>query len=117
MPGRASIPQSESVVLYRHGLKNAVIPVIMIVGMIFGLALGGSMISEIIFSIPGLGNYTIAALMGRDYPVIQTGVLFLSALFAIVLLLIDIIFALVDPRIRAQYGRKRVRAKKEVTAQ
>ena len=104
--------QTEQKVLYRHGLKNAVIPVIMIGGMIFGLALGGSMISEQIFSMPGLGNYTLAALSARDYPVIQTSVLFLSALFAVVLLLIDVAFAIVDPRIRAQYARKKTKVTK-----
>ena len=104
--------QTEHKVLYRHGLKNAVIPVIMVGGMIFGLALGGSMISEQVFSLPGLGNYTLAALSARDYPVIQTSVLFLSALFAVVLLLIDIAFAIVDPRIRAQYARKKAKVTK-----
>ena len=99
--------QAESKVLYRHALKNAVIPIIMTVGGIFGFALGGSLITEVIFSIPGLGSYTISALMARDYPVIQTSVLFLSAIFCVVLLLIDVAFALVDPRIRAQYARTR----------
>ena len=102
--------QSERKVRYRHALKNAVIPVIQIVGGIFGIAMGGSMISEVIFSIPGLGSYTLAALQGRDYPVIQTSVLFMSTLFAIVLLLIDLVFALIDPRIRAQYSRKKAKA-------
>ena len=104
--------QSEAKVLFRHGLKNAVIPVIMVVGSIFGIAMGGSMIAEVIFSIPGLGSYTLSALQARDYPVIQTGVLFMSTMFAIVLLLIDIIFAIVDPRIRAQYGRRTGKVRK-----
>jgi peptide/nickel transport system permease protein len=99
--------QSESKVLYRHALKNAIIPIIMTVGGMFGFAIGGSLITEVIFSIPGIGNYTIVALMSRDYPVIQTSVLFISTLFCIILLLIDIAFALVDPRIRAQYAMKR----------
>ena len=104
--------QSERKVRYRHALKNAIIPVIMIVGSIFGLAMGGSMISEVIYSIPGLGSYTLSALQNRDYPVIQSSVLFMSTLFALVLLLIDIIFAIVDPRIRSQYaGRKKKTAK------
>ena len=106
--------QSEGKVLYRHALKNAIIPVIQVVGSIFGLALGGSMISEVIFSIPGTGSYTLNALMARDYPVIQTSVLFMSTLFAIVLLLIDVAFAIVDPRIRLQYSRKSTRARREV---
>ena len=99
--------QAENTVLYRHALKNAIIPIIMTVGGIFGFALGGSLITEVIFSIPGLGNYTISALMSRDYPVIQTSVLFLSTLFCIILLLIDLAFALVDPRIRAQYSARK----------
>ena len=99
--------QTELVIKYRHALKNAIIPVIQIVGGIFGIAMGGSMIAEVIFSIPGLGSYTLAALQARDYPVIQTSVLFMSMLFAIVLLLIDIIFALIDPRIRAQLARRK----------
>jgi len=99
--------QSVTMVRYRHALKNAVIPVIMTIGSTFGIAIGGSMVTEVIFSLPGLGNYTLGALTARDYPVIQTSVLFLSVVFAIVLLLVDIAFALVDPRIRAQYGRKK----------
>ena len=105
--------QSERLVLYRHALKNAVIPVIMVVGSIFGLAIGGSIVSEVVFSIPGLGSYTISALQARDYPVIQTSVLFMSTMFAIMLLLIDIVFAIVDPRIRSQYARRRQRKEKE----
>ena len=99
--------QTITKVRYRHALKNAVIPVIMTIGSTFGIAIGGSMITEVIFSLPGLGNYTISSLTARDYPVIQTSVLFLSVVFAIILLLVDIAFALVDPRIRAQYGRKK----------
>ena len=101
---------SEGKVLYRHALKNAMVPVIVVIGGIFGTLLGGVLISEVIFSIPGLGQYTMSGLMNRDYPVIQSSVLILSTLFALVILLVDIIFALVDPRIRSQYGRKREKA-------
>ena len=96
----------EAKVRYRHALKNALIPVIMVIGGMFGSLLGGVLITEVIFSIPGLGHYTITALNNRDYPVIQSSVLILSTLFAVVILLIDIAFALVDPRIRSQYSRK-----------
>ena len=104
--------QSEGKILYRHALKNAVIPVIMLVGWIFGMSMGGSMIAEIIFSIPGLGSYTLSALQSRNYPVIQSSVLLLSAFFAVVLLTIDIIFAIIDPRIRVQYAGRRRKAEK-----
>jgi peptide/nickel transport system permease protein len=96
----------EGKVLYRHALKNAIIPVIMIVGAIFGLSLGGALVTEVIFSIPGLGQYTLTGLNNRDYPVIQSSVLLLSMLFAVIILIVDVIFALVDPRIRSQYGGK-----------
>ena len=104
--------QAEVVVRYRHALKNAVIPVIMIVGSIWGMAIGGSMITETIFSIPGLGSYTLGALQNRDYPVIQSSIFFMSTIFSLVLLLIDIVFAIVDPRIRSQFSRKKRRAAK-----
>jgi peptide/nickel transport system permease protein len=103
---------AEGRVIYHHGLKNAMIPVIMIIGGIFGSSLGGALIAEVIFSIPGLGQYTLTGLNNRDYPVIQGSVLILSALFAIVILIVDIIFALVDPRIRSQYGAKEKRKKR-----
>jgi peptide/nickel transport system permease protein len=103
--------QSEGKVLYRHALKNALIPVVMVIGSMFGLSLGGAMISEQIYSIPGLGQYTLTGLSTRDYPVIQGSVLFQSILFSVVMLCVDIIFAFIDPRIRSQYARSKKRAK------
>jgi peptide/nickel transport system permease protein len=100
---------SERKVVYRHALKNALIPIIMVIGGMFGMSLGGSLIAEVIYSIPGLGSYTLSGLSSRDYPVIQGNVLFLSALFSFVMLLVDLIFAFVDPRIRSQYARKKAR--------
>ncbi len=99
----------ERKVKYRHALKNALTPVISSIGGIFGVMLGGSLIIETIFSLPGLGQYTITGLYNRDYPVIQSSVLILSFMFALVILLVDIIFALVDPRIRSQYTRTKKR--------
>lgn len=104
---------SEGKVLSRHVLKNSLIPVIVSVGSMFGMSLGGSLITETIFSIPGLGQYTLVGLTNRDYPIIQGSVLFLSTLFSIVILLIDIIFAFVDPRIRSQYMSKKVKKSKD----
>ena len=104
---------SEGRVLYVHALKNAIIPVIVVTGGMFGTLLGGSMISEVIFSIPGLGLYTMTGLLNRDYPVIQSSVLILSTLFSLVILIVDIIFAFVDPRIRSQYTREKRRKREE----
>ena len=94
-------------VLYKHAMKNALIPVIQIIGSIFGMAIGGALIAEMIFSVPGLGSYTLTGLQGRDYPVIQGSVLFLSIMFCIIMLLIDVAFAFIDPRIRAQFVRRK----------
>ena len=108
--------QTERKVLYRHALKNALIPVIMIVGAIFGLSLGGMLIAEVIFSIPGLGTYTLAGLQGRDYAVIKGSVFILSTLFAVIILIIDLVFAIVDPRIRSQFaGKKALIRKKKIS--
>jgi peptide/nickel transport system permease protein len=85
----------EGKVLGKHVLKNSLIPVIVSVGSMFGMSLGGSLITETIYSIPGLGYYTLVGLTNRDYPVIQGSVLFLSTLFSIVILAIDVIFAFV----------------------
>ena len=103
----------ERKIKYRHELKNALTPVISSIGGIFGVMLGGSLISEVIFSIPGLGQYTMTGLGNRDYPVIQSSVLIISTLFALVILLVDIIFALVDPRIRSQYTRRKKKKQDE----
>ena len=99
--------QSEFKVLYKHALKNAVIPIVMIVASMFGMALGGSMISEIIYSVPGLGNYMLTGLTGRDYPIIRATSFFMSLISSLVILFIDLAFAFIDPRIRSQYTRKR----------
>ncbi|MBQ8831086.1 MAG: ABC transporter permease [Oscillospiraceae bacterium] len=98
----------ERSVLYRHVLKNSLIPVVTSVGSMFGMSLGGAMIAETIFSVPGLGTYTLVGLTNRDYPVIKGTVLWLSLLFSVVILLIDVVYAFIDPRIRSQYvkGKK-----------
>ena len=105
--------QSERVITYRHALKNACIPLVMTIGGLFGMALGGSLVTEMIFSMPGLGQYMIAALTNRDYPAIQGATLFLSIIFCAVMLLIDIAFAFIDPRIRSQYIRRKIKVVKE----
>ncbi|MDR3364049.1 MAG: ABC transporter permease [Clostridiales Family XIII bacterium] len=103
----------ERKVIYRHALKNALIPIIMVIGNMFGLLIGGALITEVIFGIPGLGQYTIAGLTGRDYPVIQGSVFMLSVMFSLVILIVDVVFAIVDPRIRSQSGRKKHKDQKD----
>ena len=105
---------AEGTVVYRHGLKNAVIPIIMVIGGVFGSSLSGAIIAETIYSIPGIGSFTLTGLSNRDYPVIQGSVLIMSSMFAIVILFVDVLFALVDPRIRSQYSGKRKREEKQL---
>ena len=95
--------QKESVVIYRHALKNALIPVITIVGLSFGSLLGGAILTETVFAIPGIGNYMVQSIRTRDFPVVQGGVLIFAFAFSSVNLLVDILYGFVDPRIRSQY--------------
>lgn len=89
-------------VIYRHALRNALIPIITVIGMEFGLLLGGAILTETIFAWPGLGRYTVDAVYARDYPAIQGSVLFIAFIFVVVNLVTDILYAFINPRIR--YG-------------
>lgn len=104
----------ERVVVTKHALKNALIPIVTMMGTSFGRLLGGAMIIETIFSIPGMGSYIIGAVNNRDYPIVQGGSIVLAIAFSIVMLLIDLLYALIDPRIKAQYAKSKKR--KKVTA-
>ena len=95
--------QSERVVIWKHALGNALIPVITISGIQFGMLLGGAVLTELIFSIPGLGRLMVEAIKMRDFPVVQGGVLFIAIAFCVVNLIVDLIYAWLDPRIKAQY--------------
>lgn len=97
---------SEKAVIYKHALPNALIPIITICGSMFALMMGGTVITEAVFTIPGLGSYLISGINSRDYPVVQGCVIYIAATFSIVMLLLDIIYAFVDPRIKAIYGGK-----------
>lgn len=94
---------SEREILYKHALPNALIPIITVVGNGMGMMLGGTVVIESVFSIPGIGMYTTSAINNRDYPIVMGGVLFLGALFSLIMLLVDVVYAYVDPRIKAQY--------------
>jgi peptide/nickel transport system permease protein len=87
-------------VLFLHALKNAAIPVITIIGIGVALLIGGAVVTESVFAIPGLGRLTLDAILRRDYPVIQGLVLMFSFVYVLVNLAIDLIYTLVDPRIR-----------------
>jgi ABC-type dipeptide/oligopeptide/nickel transport system permease component len=91
---------AERTVVMKHGLRNALIPVITVLGLDFGYYLTGSILTETIFSWPGLGRYVVNAISRRDLPAIQGAVLFLSAVFVLVNLLTDVAYAKADPRVR-----------------
>lgn len=91
---------SQRRVLYGHALKPALIPILTVVGMQIGYLLGGAVVVEEIFGLPGLGRLVLTAIYQRDYPVVQAGVLFIAATFMVVNLIVDLLYALVDPRIR-----------------
>ena len=91
---------SETKVLLRHGLRNAAVPILTVIGTGFAMLLSGVVVVESVFNIPGIGRLTIDAVMARDYPVIQGMILLTSGIYVLINLLIDIAYTLFDPRIR-----------------
>lgn len=87
-------------VIYKHALKNAAIPVITVIGLQTGVLLGGAILTETIFSWPGVGRYIFEAINYRDYPVIQSGILVIAFIFVLVNLIVDILYTVIDPRIK-----------------
>lgn len=91
---------SRGYVVLRHGLPNALVPLLTVTGIIAGALLGGTVVIEQVFSIPGVGRLVIGAILSRDFPVIQGGLLFLAVVYLGVNLLVDLLYAAVDPRVR-----------------
>ena len=95
----------ERVVIWKHALKNALLPVITVTGNNFGGLLGGAMITETVYSIPGLGVMLVNAIKTKDIPVAMRTTLFLAGFFCLIMVVVDLLYALVDPRIKAKYSR------------
>lgn len=91
---------SRAYVVLRHGLPNALVPLLTVTGIIAGALLGGTVVIEQVFSIPGVGRLVIGAILSRDFPVIQGGLLFLAVVYLLVNLVVDLLYAAVDPRVR-----------------
>ncbi|MBN8908132.1 MAG: ABC transporter permease subunit [Rhodospirillales bacterium] len=87
-------------ILFLHALKNAAVPIVTIVGIGFAALIGGAVVTESVFAIPGLGRLTVDAILRRDYPVIQGVVLLFSFVYVVVNLVVDLLYTLFDPRIR-----------------
>lgn len=90
----------ENVIILKHALKNALIPIITVVGLQFGLLLGGAVLTETVFAWPGLGRLIVDSILARDYAMIQGSILIFGLLYTLVNLLVDLTYAFVDPRIR-----------------
>jgi len=90
----------EQVVLFRHALKNAFLPIITIIGLQTGNLLAGAVLTETIFSWPGIGRWIYDAILGRDYPIVQGGTLLVALIFVLINLLVDLSYAFLDPRIQ-----------------
>ena len=95
-------------IIFKHILRNSLIPILTVFGNQLGVNLAGSMITEQVFSIPGIGTYMFTAINRRDYPVVLGCVLFIAIIFTLLNLIIDIIYAFIDPRIKEQYKMKSI---------
>ena len=104
---------TERAVIYGHALPNAMLPIISVLGGNLANSLGGSLVIEQVFAIPGIGMYMITAVNNRDYPIVQASVVIISILFSLVVLLTDLAYAAVDPLIRAQFAGPAKKVKKE----
>ena len=91
-----------SVVVTRHGLPNALVPILTVIGIVTGGLLGGAVVIEQVFSLPGVGRLVIGAVLSRDFPVIQGTLLFVAVIYLLVNLVVDMLYAVVDPRVRLE---------------
>jgi peptide/nickel transport system permease protein len=92
--------QSERKVLFRHALRNAAVPIVTVIGLGIALLIGGVVVTESVFTIPGLGRLTVDAVLARDYPTIQAVILLFSFVYVMINLAVDMLYTLLDPRIR-----------------
>jgi len=99
---------SERRVIFKHALKNALLPIITILGINFGTQLSGAIIVESVFSIPGIGTLIVNSIRTKDIPQVMASTIFLAALFCLIILFIDLLYAFIDPRIKAKYSKAHV---------
>lgn len=93
----------ERTVIWKHALRNALLPTITVIGTSFGLLIGGTIVIENLFSIPGLGSLVISGINQRDIPVVMATTLVIATFFSLILLIVDLLYAVLDPRIKASY--------------
>ena len=95
----------DNIITYKHALKNALLPVITTIGQNFGAILGGSVVAESVFSLPGIGSLVILGIKSKDTPTVIASVLMIAFFFAIIMLGVDLLYAFIDPRIKAKYAK------------
>ncbi len=93
---------SQQAVVIRHALRNALIPAVTVIGLLIGTLLGGAVVTETVFTIPGMGRLIVQSVLRRDYPVIQGAVMLIASFYVIANLLVDVLYVVIDPRI--SYG-------------
>jgi peptide/nickel transport system permease protein len=88
------------VVVLKHAFRNALIPVITVIGLTIAVLVGGAIVTETVFGLPGVGNLIVSAVLRRDYPVIQGALLVISGIYVLINLAVDLLYGVVDPRVR-----------------
>jgi len=96
---------SETTIIFKHSLRNALLPVITVIGISFGYLMGGTVLVESIFGIPGLGSLTIASIRSKDIPQTTACILFLAVLNVMIMLVVDLLYGYIDPRVKARYAK------------
>lgn len=96
---------SETTIIFKHSLRNALLPVITVIGISFGYLMGGTVLVESIFGIPGLGSLTIASIRSKDIPQTTACILFLAVLNVMIMLAVDLLYGYIDPRVKARYAK------------
>lgn len=109
--------QRFSRIIFVHTLRNALIPIVTVIGNQIGHQLGGAILAETVFGLPGLGSYMVGAIKARNYPAVQGGVVFLSIIFSLVNLLVDILFTFINPQLRTSFvtAKKKKKAKPQIS--
>jgi dipeptide transport system permease protein len=91
---------SENVVVLKHALRNALVPIVTVLGLTVALMIGGAVVTETVFGLPGVGNLVVSAVLRRDYPVIQGALLVIAMIYVVINFLTDLLYMLVDPRVK-----------------
>jgi len=94
--------QTRRAVIWRHALKNAILPVVTVIGIEFAFLIGGLVVTETVFNLPGLARFLVQAILWRDYPIVQNLVMFIAVVVILSNLLVDMLYGVLDPRVR--YG-------------